>query len=442
MNKANGPNFEYSNPGTPSGEPAAPGFLHEFFNHMKVSLIATIVLAIIVSALYPVVVWGLAQVLFHNRANGSLIGKDGQPVSRDQDAIGSALLGQGFSDARYFHPRPSAAGNGYDPTASGGSNLGPTSAKLMFGTTKNVAVTVLAHDKAHPPAPEAGSRIEGAVAGVTATTITISNAPPQGSATRKTYVLGAALAAPATGVNSRGRTIKVTTLISGAKVELKLDDKTPPDVTAINVVDNQVEGVPSAVDTTANTITLPGDAGASPTVINVPATATIIVNGKTDAKLADVTTDLSVRVLVSVAMDYDGVADRVIHYCEDNAIPYQSSIAFSEFKDQDGIDDEKLVVALNAATSPAITPNTPIPADAVTASASGLDPHISPANAKLQARRVAGARKITVEKVKAMIVQFTDAPSLGFLGDPGVNVLRLNLALDNEAPTQGPGTVQ
>ena len=71
-----------------------------------------------------------------------------------------------------------------------------------------------------------------------------------------------------------------------------------------------------------------------------------------------------------------------------------------------------------------------VPADAVTASGSGLDPHISPANASLQASRVAKARNLPVEKVRELIVGNTDKPSFGIFGDAGVNVLKLNLALD------------
>jgi K+-transporting ATPase ATPase C chain len=74
--------------------------------------------------------------------------------------------------------------------------------------------------------------------------------------------------------------------------------------------------------------------------------------------------------------------------------------------------------------------NTSVPADAVTASASGLDPHISPRNAELQTPRVAKARGLGEDKVRELIRANTDSASLGFLGEPGVNVLPLNLALD------------
>jgi K+-transporting ATPase ATPase C chain len=88
------------------------------------ALRATILLTVLTGLIYPGVVTGLCQVLFPDKANGSIVKKDGQ-------IVGSALLGQNFSRAEYFHPRPSAAGaNGYDPTASGGSNLGPTNQKL------------------------------------------------------------------------------------------------------------------------------------------------------------------------------------------------------------------------------------------------------------------------------------------------------------------------
>src|SRR6202023_3572887 len=103
-----------------------------FFKEIWTSIVATIVLCVVVSGVYPVVIWGIGQVLFPHQANGSLVENNGQ-------IVGSELLAQGFSGAKYFHPRPSDAGTGYDPTSSGGSNLGPTSQKLMDGIKANVA---------------------------------------------------------------------------------------------------------------------------------------------------------------------------------------------------------------------------------------------------------------------------------------------------------------
>jgi K+-transporting ATPase ATPase C chain len=76
----------------------------------------------------------------------------------------------------------------------------------------------------------------------------------------------------------------------------------------------------------------------------------------------------------------------------------------------------------------------PLPADLVTASASGLDPHLSPDSARAQASRVAKARGVTVDQMNQLIGQFTEGPDLGFLGEPRVNVLKLNLAADQQFP--------
>ena len=98
--------------------------MKEFFSLLRGAVVSTLVLAVVCCGLYPLIVFGIAQLLFHEQANGSLI------IGADGSVRGSRLLGQAFSDPKYFHPRPSVAGNGYDATSSGGSNLGPTSQKL------------------------------------------------------------------------------------------------------------------------------------------------------------------------------------------------------------------------------------------------------------------------------------------------------------------------
>lgn len=232
----------------------------------------TVIFTILTGLLYPAVMTGVSEIIFPKQANGSLLTVNGK-------VVGSSLIGQPFAKPEYFHPRPSAAGNGYDATQSGGTNLGPTSAKLLRGTTK-------------------------------------------------------------------------------------MDDK-----------------------------------------------------GKE-------------------IVDFDGISLRVVHYCIDNDIPYESSVPLDQFKDSHGdLDDVKLIKAFNDDKTPLrFTPKAPIPQDAVTASASGLDPHISPTNAGIQAARVAKARGVSADQVKQLIPQFTDRADLGFLGEPRVNVLMLNIALDQKFP--------
>jgi K+-transporting ATPase ATPase C chain len=239
---------------------------------LKPGLLMMIVMTVLTGLVYPVVITGIAQVAFRDQANGSLIVSNGQ-------IIGSRLLGQSFTKPEYFHPRPSAAGAGYDPLASGGTNLGPTSAKLLNGTTK--------------------------------------------------------------------------------------------------VGEQNVEVV-----------------------------------------------------------EFDGLKDRLVHYCVENRLPYQSSTSLETFTNRDGVlDDVQLIKAFNDETRPLVfASKVPIPADAVTTSASGLDPDISPRNAELQTLRVASARGATTDQIAALVAEHTKGRALGLFGEPHVNVLELNLALDAHFP--------
>jgi K+-transporting ATPase ATPase C chain len=195
--------------------------MKDLLSQIRGAFLATLVLGIVCCGLYPLVVFGIGQALFRDRANGSLI------VDKDGVVRGSRLLGQTFSGEGYFHPRPSAAGNGYDAANSSGSNLGPTSQKL-----------------------------------------------------------------------------------------------------------------------------------------------------------------------------HDAIKDRIEVYRAENGLKETESV----------------------------------PADAVTASGSGLDPHISLRNAEIQSKRVAKVRQISEERIRQLIQQNTSGRDLGVFGDSGVNVLTLNLALENSLP--------
>jgi potassium-transporting ATPase KdpC subunit len=113
---------------------------------LRPAIVVTLVLCLITGAVYPAAVTGLAQLLFPRQANGSLVTANG-------GVVGSALVGQAFTRPEYFHPRPSAAGAGYDPTASAGTNKGPTDLKLADTLIAQSVAQVRQEDAVQGPLP-------------------------------------------------------------------------------------------------------------------------------------------------------------------------------------------------------------------------------------------------------------------------------------------------
>ena len=111
-------------------------------SHLLTSVLYTIVTVVVLGFIYPLVIWGIGSLLFPHQANGSLVVSNGQ-------AVGSEIIGQLWTKPQYFQGRPSAAGKGYDPTSTGGTNLAPTSKKLLDATK----ATIEALKKANPNAP-------------------------------------------------------------------------------------------------------------------------------------------------------------------------------------------------------------------------------------------------------------------------------------------------
>jgi potassium-transporting ATPase KdpC subunit len=114
--------------------------------HLAVAFRVTIVSIVLLGLIYPLVMTALAQAIFPRQANGSLVTVNGK-------IVGSAIIGQLWTKPQYFHGRPSAAGKGYDPTATGGTNLGPTSKKLIASTKTTIAQLEKENPDAKGPPP-------------------------------------------------------------------------------------------------------------------------------------------------------------------------------------------------------------------------------------------------------------------------------------------------
>ena len=115
--------------------------------HLVTSMLYTAVTVVALGLIYPLAVWALGTVLFHHQAGGSLV------VDKSGKVIGSELVGQNWTRPRYFQGRPSAAGKGYDPTSTGGTNFGPSSKKLIDATKSTIAALKKANPDATGPIP-------------------------------------------------------------------------------------------------------------------------------------------------------------------------------------------------------------------------------------------------------------------------------------------------
>jgi len=114
--------------------------------HLGPSVMFTLITVVLLGIVYPVVMTGLSQLIFPTQANGSMVNVAGKP-------IGSSIIGQLWKSPKYFQGRPSAAGNGYDPTSTGATNLGPTSKKLIDATRSAIAALKKANPDAADPIP-------------------------------------------------------------------------------------------------------------------------------------------------------------------------------------------------------------------------------------------------------------------------------------------------
>ncbi|HTX95777.1 MAG TPA: potassium-transporting ATPase subunit C [Mycobacterium sp.] len=289
---------------------------------------ALLVLTVITGLAYPLLIWLIAQIPgLHDKAEGSILTANGKPV-------GSKLIGQLFTDKdgnplpQYFQSRPSAAGNGYDPTSSGASNLGPESIVDTSADPAQLAAGKSASDAGFKPSL-------------------------------------------LTTVCSRSAAI------------------------------GQLEGVDGS-----RPFCTGGGVGAVLSVIGPRDSRGNVVHPTRVVSVNEPCQTTSAPFLTI----YQGVRVECAKYGEDYSIG-------------------QIVPVRGAAPA-----NPTVPADAVTASGSGLDPHISPAYADLQVARVAKARHVSPAQIRAVVAQNRSGRALGFLGEPMVNVLQLNLQLDRQYP--------
>jgi K+-transporting ATPase ATPase C chain len=165
---------------------------------LRASVTATFLLAVLCCGIYPAVVWAVGQGLFSGKANGSLVRVEGK-------VVGSALIAQGFAGPAYFHPRPSAAGQGYDAVNSGGTNLGPTSKKLIEDVKRRVD-GYRAENGLPPGIPVPADAVTSSASGLDPH-ISVRNATLQAARVAKARGMGEKEVLAKVGAHTEGRTL-------------------------------------------------------------------------------------------------------------------------------------------------------------------------------------------------------------------------------------------
>ena len=165
---------------------------------LRASIAATLLLTVLCCGIYPAVVWAVGQGLFSHKANGSLVRVDGK-------VAGSSLLAQGFTAPNYFHPRPSAAGQGYDAAGSSGTNLGPTSKKLIESVKERVDA-YRAENGLTPDARVPADAVTSSASGLDPH-ISVRNAMLQAARVAKARGIGEKEVLAKVGAHTEGRTL-------------------------------------------------------------------------------------------------------------------------------------------------------------------------------------------------------------------------------------------
>lgn len=196
--------------------------MRKIITEIKTAVIMTLIIGVICCGIYPALVWGLAQGLFNDKANGSLI-------IMDSKIAGSRLLARGFSGDVYFLPRPSAAGSGYDAAGSGGSNLGPLSKKL-YDSLKQRAD---AYRRINGLAPNEGVPADAVTASASGLDphISVINALIQGKRIAKARGMSEEIIRKLVEHNTRGRQLGVfgEPRVNVLMLNLELDRQGKPD---------------------------------------------------------------------------------------------------------------------------------------------------------------------------------------------------------------------